>query len=211
MTRIDGRTSFARTPEEIFDFLADPRHEPAYNPRVLSARKETPGPISPGTRFAQRVKSFGRAGDVSIRLVDCERPHHLTWAIGSTGMAIDGTEEITQENGRTTVHWSWDFRPRGGLRLLGPLVGWAGRRLEQRVWADMKSHLEADDHDNDETAGSEVEHQESAGPPPAARQAGSVCLPIAARAVTDDDGGSMAGPLSRGHPTDGPRGRHDRG
>jgi carbon monoxide dehydrogenase subunit G len=143
MTRIEGRTSFARTPEEIFDFLADPRHEPAYNSRVLSARKETAGPIGPGSRFAQRVKSFGRVGDVSILLVDCERPHHLTWAIGSTGMAVDGTEEITQENDRTTVHWSWDFRARGGLRLLGPLVGWAGRRLEQRVWADMKSHLEA--------------------------------------------------------------------
>jgi len=142
MTMIEGRTSFARTPEEIFDFLADPRHEPAYNPLVLSARKETAGPIGPGTRFAQRVKSFGRAGDVSILLVDCERPHRLTWAIGSTGMAIDGTEEITQETDQTTVHWSWDFRARGGLRLLGPLVGWAGRRLEQRVWADMKSHLE---------------------------------------------------------------------
>jgi hypothetical protein len=32
MTRVERRTSFARTPEEIFDFLADPRHEPAYNP-----------------------------------------------------------------------------------------------------------------------------------------------------------------------------------
>lgn len=143
MTRIEGRTSFARNPEEVFDFLADPRHEPTYNPRVISAGKETPGPIGPGTRFTQRVKSFGTAGEVSVLLVDCERPHHLTWAIGSTGMDVYGTEEITQEGDQTTVHWSWDFRPRGGLRILGPLVGWAGRRLERRVWADMKEHLEA--------------------------------------------------------------------
>jgi deazaflavin-dependent oxidoreductase (nitroreductase family) len=57
-------------------------------------------------------------------------------------MDATGTEEITQENDQTIVHWSWDFRARGGLRLLGPLVGWAGRRLEQRVWADMKRQLE---------------------------------------------------------------------
>ena len=142
MTSIEGRTSFARAPEEVFDFLVDPRHESAYNSLVLSARKETPGPIGPGSRFVQRVKSFRRVGEVSILLVDCERPHHLTWAIGSTGMDTTGTEEITQENDQTIVHWSWDFRARGGLRLLGPLVGWAGRRLEQRVWADMKRHLE---------------------------------------------------------------------
>ena len=142
MTRIDGLTFLARTPDEVFDFLVDPRHEPAYNPLVLSARKETPGPIGPGTRFAQRVRSFGGSGEVSILLVDCERPHHLTWAISSTGMDVHGTEEITQEGGGTTVQWSWDFRPRGGLRVLGPLVGWAGGRLERRVWADMKEHLE---------------------------------------------------------------------
>lgn len=142
VTRMEGRTSFARPPDEVFDFLADPRHEPAYNPLVLSARKETAGPIGPGTRFTQRVKSFGRTGEVSILLLDCERPHHLTWAIGSSGMDVDGTEEITQEGEQTTVQWSWDFRPRGGLRFLGPLVGWAGRRLERRVWANMKEYLE---------------------------------------------------------------------
>lgn len=142
MTRIEGRTTFARRPDEVFDFLADPRHEPAYNPLVLSARKETPGPIGPGTRFSQRVRSLGRARDVSIVLVDCQRPHHLSWSIGSAGMDVDGTEEIRQDGEQTTVRWSWDFRPCGGLRLLGPVVGLAGRRLERKVWADMKAHLE---------------------------------------------------------------------
>jgi hypothetical protein len=49
-------------------------------------------------------------------------------------MDVDDTEEITKESDRTILHWSWDFRPRGGLRLLGPLYGWAGRRLERKVW-----------------------------------------------------------------------------
>lgn len=30
MTRIEGRTEFRRSPAEMFDFLADPRHEPEY-------------------------------------------------------------------------------------------------------------------------------------------------------------------------------------
>jgi hypothetical protein len=48
MTRIEGRTEFQRTPAEMFDFLADPRHEPEYNPLIVHAEKLTAGPISPG-------------------------------------------------------------------------------------------------------------------------------------------------------------------
>jgi hypothetical protein len=64
MTRIEGRTSFARPPAEVFDFLADPRNEPAYNPLILSARKLTPGPIGPGTRFVQRADRSRNASAV---------------------------------------------------------------------------------------------------------------------------------------------------
>ena len=142
MTRIEGDTWFARSPEEMFAFLADPRNEPAYNPRILSARKVTTGPIAPGTRFVQRAKAFGRVGDVTIDLLDCQRPHHLTWAIHSRGMDVRGNEAITSNRQQTRVHWVWEFQPRGILRILGPLLGLAGRRLEQRVWADMKHHVD---------------------------------------------------------------------
>lgn len=143
MTRIEGRTTFARTPEDVFDFLADPRNEPLYNPLIVSARKTTSGPIGPGTRFIQRVKRFGRSSEVTIDLVEHHRPHHLGWHIRSGGMDVHGHEELTAHDGGTQVHWVWDFAPRGPLRLLGPLVGLAGRRLEQRVWINMKETLDA--------------------------------------------------------------------
>jgi hypothetical protein len=142
VTRIEGRTAFARAQEEMFDFLADPRNEPAYNARILSARKVTPGPIGLGTRFVQRAKAFGGAGDVTIDLVDCQRPRHLTWRVRSAGMDIRGDEGIISDQDRTEVHWVWEFQPRGSLRLLGPLLGLAGRTLEHRVWTDMKRYVE---------------------------------------------------------------------
>ncbi|MBD0292631.1 MAG: hypothetical protein ICV70_03525 [Jiangellaceae bacterium] len=39
-----------------------------------------------------------------------------------------------------------EFQPRGPLRLVGPLVGLAGRRLEQRIWADMKRYVDTASH-----------------------------------------------------------------
>ena len=143
MTRIEGRTTFARTPEVVFDFLADPRHEPSYNPLIVSAHKVTPGPIGSGTRFVQRVKRLGRVSEVTIDLVEHHRPHHLGWHITSSSMDVHGNEDLTAEDGGTQVHWVWDFASRGPLRLLGPLVGLAGSRLEQRVWVNMKETLDA--------------------------------------------------------------------
>jgi hypothetical protein len=51
MSTIAGRTLIARTPNEVFAFLADPRHEPDSNHAVIAAHKLTPGPIRVGTRL----------------------------------------------------------------------------------------------------------------------------------------------------------------
>lgn len=142
MTRIEGRTRFTRTREEVFEFLADPRNEPLYNPLIVSAHQVTPGPIGPGTRFLQQARSFGRRRDITIDLLEYLPPRHLRWHISSSGMDVDGSEDLTTSHGGTEVHWVWDFTARGPLRLLGPLLGLSGRRLERRVWSDMQRFLD---------------------------------------------------------------------
>ncbi|WP_350275699.1 SRPBCC family protein [Kribbella sp. HUAS MG21] len=142
MTHIEGQTQFRRSPAALFDFLADPRHEPQYNPLVVYAEKLTPGPIGPGTRFRQRIRRFGRTDEIVIDLVDAERPDRLTWRIDSAGLRVHGRQTVTATGDGSSVHWEWDFHLRGVLRLLGPLVGLAGRRLERRVWSDMQRHLD---------------------------------------------------------------------
>ena len=42
----------------------------------------------------------------------------------------------------TRMRWSGSVRPQGSLRLLTPVVGWMGRRQEQRIWRSMKRLLE---------------------------------------------------------------------
>ena len=143
MTKIVGRTFFSRPVEDLFDFLADPRNEPLYNPVVLSAEKITAGPIGVGTRFVQRAKSFGRVGSVYIEVVSCARPDHLGFAIQSAGMNVLGEQTFSPEPpAGCQVTWVWDLRARGPWRLLGPLFGLAGRRLEQRVWEQMKAYVD---------------------------------------------------------------------
>jgi uncharacterized protein YndB with AHSA1/START domain len=143
MTEIRGTTYFERPVEVVFDFLTDPRNEPKYNPLILAARKTTSGPIGLGTRYVQQVKSFGRVGDVDIEIVEYQRLGHLAFDICSAGMQVRGDLLLAAEGSGTRVVWHWRLKPRGALRILAPLVGVAGRRLERRVWIQMKHYLDA--------------------------------------------------------------------
>lgn len=142
VSTIAGTTHIDRPVETVFEVLADPRQEPSYNPAILSAAKVTPGPIGVGARFVQQAKSFGGAGEVSIELLEHDPPRHLGWHIVSSGMDVHGDLDFRPEAGGTTVRWTWRFTPLGRLRVLGPVVGAAGARMEHRVWRRLKRHLE---------------------------------------------------------------------
>ena len=51
MTRIMGSVVVRRPVEVVFDFAADQRNEPTYNPALTRCDKVTEAPIRPGTRF----------------------------------------------------------------------------------------------------------------------------------------------------------------
>ena len=61
MARIHGEIVIARPVEEVFDFVADERNEPKYNPQMTRVEKSTDGPIGVGTRFEAETRTRGAA------------------------------------------------------------------------------------------------------------------------------------------------------
>ena len=49
MANVSGEILINRPVEQVFDFVADQRNEPIYNPRMLRSEKITEGPIRVGT------------------------------------------------------------------------------------------------------------------------------------------------------------------
>ena len=45
MARIEGEIAINRPVDEVFDFVADERYEPRYNPRMARVEKLSPGQI----------------------------------------------------------------------------------------------------------------------------------------------------------------------
>jgi hypothetical protein len=128
MTSIQGEIVIGRPMSEVFDFVADERNEPKYNPRMLRVEKVTDGAIGNGTQFRATTKSMGRPLAMLLETTEYERPTRLANTTSMSSAEIRGVLTFEPVVGGTRLRWSWDIRPRGVLRFLTPIIGRMGKR-----------------------------------------------------------------------------------
>jgi hypothetical protein len=143
MANVSGEILINRPVEQVFDFVADQRNEPIYNPRMLRSEKITDGPIGVGTRFRATALSARRPVEMFIEFTEYQRARRFGSRTTMSAVDINGGLTFEPVAGATRMSWSWEVRPRGWpLRLLGPVVARLGRRQEQRIWTGLKNQLE---------------------------------------------------------------------
>jgi len=143
MARVEGEIVICRPADEVFDFVADERNEPRYNPRIVRVEQVPIGPIGVGTHFLVEAKTLGRTAKMMTDVTGYERPRRLASSIRSSIMAVDGTLTFVPVSGGTRMRWSWDFRLRSVAAPLTPMLALLGRRQERRNWSGLKRFLEA--------------------------------------------------------------------
>lgn len=135
--RVTAKTRIARPPEDVFDTLADLRNDAKWNSRVSRAELRSPEPIGPGSRFA--VVNGGTPYDVTITSYD--RPSRLVFeASGKPDLTIACTLTPTGEG--TELESDFDFRPKGVLKVVFPLLAPVIRRDVPRQYASFKALCE---------------------------------------------------------------------
>jgi Polyketide cyclase / dehydrase and lipid transport len=143
MARVEGEIIIARPVDEVFDFVADERNEPGYNPRMVRAEQVSSGPIGAAAQFQTELRTMGRTMLMTVEFTRFERPRLLASKTTSSIMETEGALTFESVAAGTRMRWSWDIRPRGALKLLTPLVGLLGRRQERAIWSELKRVLEA--------------------------------------------------------------------
>ena len=134
---VAARTEIACPAEQVFDMVADLRNDTRWNSRVSSAELRTPEPIGLGSRFA--IVNGGTAYNVTITSYD--RPSRLVFeASGKPDLTIANTFTPTDEG--TDLESVFDFRPRGVLRVLFPLLAPVIRRDVPKQYASLKAFCE---------------------------------------------------------------------
>ena len=130
MPHVVGEIVINRPVEQVFDFVADERREPRFNPKMLTVEKVTPGPGG-GTWFRTQVKARRRTAEMSVEFTAYDRPRRLTSVSKLSNMEMEGTLRFDPVPEGTRMRWSWDLAPRGILRLATPVIGLIGRREER--------------------------------------------------------------------------------
>jgi uncharacterized membrane protein len=142
MAHITGDIVIDRPVGEVFDFVADERNEPRYNPRMHNVDKLSDGPIGTGTRYRAETTTRGRSTPMIIEVTAYERPRRLASSTHMSTMDFDGELTFDRVPAGTRMRWSWEVRPHGAFRLITPLIARIGRRQEQAIWASLKRYLE---------------------------------------------------------------------
>ena len=143
MAKIKGEIVIGRPVDVVFDYVADQTNEPHYNPQMVRAEKITAGPIGKGTQFRSAVASMGRTAEMLIECTSYEPPTLLASTTAMQQVDIDYTLTFEPDAAGTRMRWWGQVRPKGAYRLLGPVITWMGIRQEQRIWSNLKKHLEA--------------------------------------------------------------------
>jgi uncharacterized protein YndB with AHSA1/START domain len=147
--QVEGEIVIGRPVEEVFDYVADERHESNFNTRMSRAELLTPEPIGVGSRFGVEMTMMRRVFDMTVEFTAFERPRLL----GSTSHSLPrggkgrplltaGSLTFDPVPEGTRVRWSWQVETPGAMKPLVPLVAWMGRRQERRVWSSLKQLLE---------------------------------------------------------------------
>jgi uncharacterized protein YndB with AHSA1/START domain len=146
MTHIAGEVTIDAPVDEVFDMVADERNEPRYNPRIVRAEKVSEGPVGAGARFVAEPKNMGSKGEMTLTILEYERPHRMHNVVHSSYMHVDGTLTFEQVDGGTRLTWDWDMALVGPMRMLSPLLALIGPAWERRNWVGLKRYMESGRH-----------------------------------------------------------------
>jgi hypothetical protein len=144
MAHIEGEIVIKRPPEELFDFVADERNEPRFNPRMIRAEMLTDEPVREGSRFRTELKTRAGTTEMTIENTGYDRPRRLASTTRLSNMEIRGTLFFEAVPEGTRMRWVWDLQAGGFLRFMDPVVAWMGRRQEREIWTNLKSLLEGE-------------------------------------------------------------------
>ena len=102
-----------------------------------------PGPVGKGTRFVAEPRSMGTRGEMTLEILDYDRPHRLHNVVRSSYMHVDGTLTFDEAGGRTRLRWDWEMRLVGVSRVLAPVLALVGPSWERRNWVGLQHYLES--------------------------------------------------------------------
>ncbi len=138
--RVSHSVEIARSPEEVFAYIADPSKLGTWQDAENVAQL-TPGPVGPGTRFREVHRALGRRR-VEITEVTVFEPGRRFDVRVVDGPPVDGRWDFEVADAGTLLTMTPTVRLPGALRHAEPVVSFATVLVFARFHRRLKRMLE---------------------------------------------------------------------
>jgi uncharacterized protein YndB with AHSA1/START domain len=143
MTPITASIDIARSPEEVFAYLADVSRHPEWQSGLQEVKADADGPLRAGARFVERRKVPGGVRQMTIEMTEVDAPSGMAFRGVDGPVRVVGKATISPADGGSQVTVEIDFEGRGLGKLLLPLVRSQARKDVPRDQQRLKERLEA--------------------------------------------------------------------
>jgi carbon monoxide dehydrogenase subunit G len=136
-----GSTVLNAPIEAVFDFLADARNEPRWLPGASDVRLTSGKAIGVGSTF---VGTYARAGTVTVRVTEYDRPHRVTLAGDARNLSFTDQIDLAETQDGTALTATMTTHPKGLLRVFAPAMARVIGKQFQANWDSLKATMESD-------------------------------------------------------------------
>jgi dehydrogenase/reductase SDR family member 12 len=142
MAHYVGRVTTSRSPDEVFEYLADFSRVADWDPGVERAYPVNSGGVRRGARFKVIARFLGREVPLTYRTVELDRPNRVV--VHADNGRVVSHDAITLQaapGGGTVVTYDAELRLKGPLRIAELPMRLLFRRIGDRARAGLEEVL----------------------------------------------------------------------
>jgi len=144
--RVEESVPIAKSPREVWDAIANYAFDLEWRKGLREMTPDPPGPPAPGTKVHEVVRSSGRdyVADTVVSDVDPGVSYRFAGS-GTIGGVSGGRAVRADQAGSGAVFtYTIQLEPKGGMRLLGPLLGLVVRSGLKKDLQKLRALLESE-------------------------------------------------------------------
>ncbi|UKA63285.1 SRPBCC family protein [Arthrobacter sp. FW306-04-A] len=142
MAHAENEVSINRPANDVYAFLADGLNNKLWRPAVKTVALASGEPGAQGAVYSQTLAGpGGRSIDGDYEIVAAQPGKRLDFQVIAGPARPTGSFTLDENDGRTTVRFSLDLRPKGFMKLMGSMIT---KTMESEVGqlGQLKSVLE---------------------------------------------------------------------
>jgi uncharacterized protein YndB with AHSA1/START domain len=145
MAPITGSVEISRSPQDVFDYIADLSRHGEWQTGLEKVVVETEGPTRVGTKGVDTRHVPGGPRDIPYEITECDAPRRLAFKVTDGPLRPVGSLTLTSlENGtRTRVDFEMEFHGHGLGVVLLPIANRDARKHVPDDMAALKQRLES--------------------------------------------------------------------